>query len=241
MACSSRSAIGHMTRERAPMYTPIPTRWLHAGLLALPLYGLLTLWSAREPQPNPDERYEEWSRFVTTPEYVLTHVLGSGLGLIFVILGTVALGAYLAGTRAARLGLWAMVVATFGQCIFLFFTGLSTFGPPMEGEAYLAGMNLDELPPSVADNVQMAVMGTAILVGFVGNVMLGVAVARSRALPVAAGLLWIVAALLMYPFGIILGALTTGATPVTVPIGAGLIAISGAWLFWRARRLASRD
>lgn len=222
--------------ERNGTTAPMVAAWIRAGLMGLPLYGLLTLWAAREPQPNPAEEYEAWSRFVTAPEYVLTHVLGSGLGLIFVIFGTFALGAYLLRTRAARLALWAMTVAVFGQCLFLFFTGVSAFGAPLEGQAYLAGMNLDELPTSTADDAQALVMLAAILVGFVGNVLLGIAMWRSDTLTVWPGVLWILAALLMYPFGIILGALTTGATPPTVLVGAGLVTISGAWVVWRARR-----
>jgi hypothetical protein len=73
-------------------------------------------------------------RFVTTDEYVLTHVLGTGLGVL-----------------------------------------------------------------------------VAILLCLVGNVLLGIAVWRSSSLPRWAGALWLVAALLTYPFGIVLGALTTGA------------------------------
>ncbi len=215
---------------------PVAAAWIRTGLVGLPLYGVLTLWAAREPQPNPDEEYEAWSRFVTAPEYVLTHVLGSGLGLIFVIFGTFALGAYLLRTRAARLALWAMTVAVFGECLFLFFTGVSAFGPPLEGQAYLAGMDLDELPTSTAADVQALVMLVAILVSFVGNVLLGIAMWRSGTLTVWPGALWILAALLMYPFGIILGALTIGATPPTVLVGAGLVTISGAWVVWRARR-----
>ncbi|MFH5821716.1 hypothetical protein [Georgenia sp. AZ-5] len=108
------------------------------------------------------------------------------------------------------------------------------FGAPMEGQAFLAGMNLDELPDSAATDMQTAVMLAAIVVAFVGNVLLGIAVWRSRALPRWAGALWVVAALL-YPFGIVLGALTTGATPPTVLVGAGLVAVSGVWMAWRAR------
>ena len=33
---------------RTPRPTPT-TRWLHAGLVALPLYGLLTFWSSLHP------------------------------------------------------------------------------------------------------------------------------------------------------------------------------------------------
>jgi hypothetical protein len=212
------------------------TPWIRAGLLGFPLYGLLTLWAAREPQPNPAEEYEAWARFVTTDEYLLTHVLGSGLGIILAIFGTFALGAYLARTRAARLGLWSMAVAAFGQCVFLFFGGVSAFGAPMEGHAYLAGMNLEDLPPSTADTYQMLVLLVGITVAFVGNLLLGVAVWRSRALPAATGVLWVVAALLMYPFGIVLGALTTGSTPITVLVGAVVVTISGGWMFWHAQR-----
>ena len=97
-------------------------------------------------------------------------------------------------------------------------------------------MDLDKLPTSTAADVQALVMLVAILVSFVGNVLLGIAMWRSGTLTVWPGALWILAALLMYPFGIILGALTIGATPPTVLIGAGLVTISGAWVVWRARR-----
>jgi len=213
------------------MSTPVPTRLLHAGLLGLPAYGLLTLWSAREPQPNPDEQYEAWSRFVTTPEYVLTHVLGSGLGLILAVFGVFALGALLAASRAPRLGLTAMVVTAFGLLLFLFVGGVSAFAAPDQGQAYLAGIEgLEDLPPSYASNTMVLVMLVSIVVSFVGQVMLGVAVWRSGVLPRWAGVLWIAAALLMYPFGIVVAALVTQATPPTVLVGAALVAIAGIWI-----------
>ncbi len=133
------------------------------------------------------------------------------------------------------------MITVFGQSVFLFFGGVSAFGAPMEGQAFLAGMNLDRLPDSAATTMQTYVLLVGILLSFVGNVLLGVAVWRSRSLPRVAGALWVVAALLMYPFGIILGALTTGATPITVPIGAVLIAVSGGWLTWRARSRQSTE
>jgi len=50
---------------------------------------------------------------------VLGHVLGSILGLIFAIFGTFALGAYLATSRAGRLGLVAMDITVLGSALFL--------------------------------------------------------------------------------------------------------------------------
>src|ERR671932_1915556 len=79
--------------------------WIRLGLMALPLYGVLTFWSSLDPQPDPNVNYEAWSRFATTDHYVLTHVFGSILGLILAIFGTFALGAYLTRSRAGDIGL----------------------------------------------------------------------------------------------------------------------------------------
>jgi hypothetical protein len=71
----------------------------------------------------------------------------------------------------------------------------------------------------------------SILLGFVGNVLLGVAVWRSGILPKWAGALWAAAPVLMYVFGMVY-AMTIGAqaTPPTVPAGAVLLAIGGGWM-----------
>ena len=100
-------------------------RWVGIGLLGLPLYGALTFWSSMNPQPDPNTRFEAWSRYVTTDHYVWSHVLGSTLGLILAIFGTFALGAYLANGPAGRLGLVAMVITVFGMALFLPAMGVS--------------------------------------------------------------------------------------------------------------------
>jgi hypothetical protein len=130
------------------------------------------------------------------------------------------------------MGLWAMVIAVFGQALFLLIGGVSTFASPKEGQAILAGMEeIDKLPTSLASSAQTATFGVSVLLGLVGNVLLGVAVWRSGILPKWAGALWVFAPVLMYIFGIAY-ALTIGAnaTPPTVPAGAVLIVISGAWM-----------
>jgi hypothetical protein len=216
------------------MSTPNITRWIGVGLLGLPLYGALTFFSSLNPQPDPSTQYEAWARFVTTNGWVLKHLFASDLGLILGIFGTFALGAYLTRSYAGRMGLWAMVLAVFGYALFLLIGGVSTFASPSEGQAYLAGAEeLKNLPTSLAVTAQTATLGVSILLGFVGNVLLGVAVWRSGILPKWAGALWAFAPVLMYIFGLVY-ALTIGAnaTPPTVPAGAVLLAISGAWIAW---------
>src|SRR5215218_7327012 len=216
------------------MSTPNITRWIGIGLLGLPLYGALTFFSSLDPQPDPNTQYEAFSRFVTTNGYVLKHLFASVLGIIFVIFGTFALGAYLTRSRAGRMGLVAMVIAVFGHALFLTIGGVSTFATPVEGQAYLAGIEeYHKLPTTLAGTAQTATLGVSILLGFVGNVLLGVAVWRSGILPKWAGALWAFAPVLMYIFGLAY-AMTIGAqaTPPTVPAGAVLLAIGGAWMVW---------
>jgi hypothetical protein len=100
------------------MSAPNSTRWIGIGLLGLPLYGALTFWSSIDPQPDPNTHLEAWSGYVTTNHYVLGHLLGSILGLIFAIFGVFALGAYLATSRAGHLGLAAMVITVLGSHCF---------------------------------------------------------------------------------------------------------------------------
>ena len=218
------------------------TKWIGIGLLGLPLYGLLTFWSSLDPQPDPNTHYEAWSRFVTTDHYVLSHVLGSGLGLILAIFGTFALGTHLATSRAGRLGLVAMVITVFGTALFLMPMGVSTFAAPEEGQAYLAGIEeFAKLPSTFADIVFAATSLLVIVLLFVGNLLLGVAVWRSGTLPKWAGAIWAAAAVFMYPLGIVYAVAVLGvqSTPPTVLVGALLVVIGGGWMVWSVVRKPS--
>jgi hypothetical protein len=218
------------------MATPNITRWIAIGLLGLPLYGALTFFSSLDPQPDPSTQYEAFARFVTTDGYVLKHLFLTILGTIFGIFGSIALGAYLSRSRTGGMGLVAMVITVLGYSLFLTWGGVSTFATPQEGQAYLAGIEeYHKLPSILANTLQMATIVMSILLGFVGNVLLGVAVWRSGILPKWAGALWAFAPVLMYIFGLVY-AMTIGAqaTPPTVPAGAVLLVISGAWMAWSA-------
>jgi hypothetical protein len=226
------------------MSAPNISRWIGIGLLGLPLYGALTFWSSLNPQPDPGTRYEAWARYVTTDHYVVGHLFGSILGLILAIFGTFALGAYLATSRAGRMGLVAMVLTVLGSALFLPAMGVSTFAVPEEGQAYLAGIEeYRDLPDIFADTVFALTSLVVILLIFSGNLLLGVAVWRSGTLPKWAGALWAAAAVFMYPMGLVYAAVILGvqSTPRTVLIGALLIVASGAWMSLSVLRRPSAE
>jgi hypothetical protein len=217
------------------MPAPNITRWISIGLLGLPLYGALTFWSSLEGQPDASTQLEAWARYVTTNHYVLGHVLGSILGLIFLIFGVFALGVYLATSRAGRLGLWAMVVTVFSSALFLPLQGVTTFSAPEEGQAVLAGLEEFEALPPIFANTVFALTGLVVIVlGFVGHVLLGVAVWRSGTLPRWAGALWAGANVIMYLSLVYGSTIGPASTPFTVPLGAVVLVISGGWIAWSA-------
>jgi hypothetical protein len=216
---------------------PNTINWIRIGLLALPISGLLTIWSTLIPQPNPTTEFQAWSRFVTTTEYLISHLLGTDLGIILLIFGVIALGAYLAkeGGRSGRLGLLAMVITIAANTLGLMSAGgWSTFAAPAIGRAYLSGIEDAMLIDVGLDYIVIFML--VIVLAFIGNLLLGIAIWRSRTLPKWAGAIWIAWAVLFYVAGVLSGFLFTSSSLPTQPIGSLLMAISGGWIVWRVFR-----
>jgi hypothetical protein len=219
------------------MSAPNTLNWIRVGLLALPIYGLLTAWATLDPQPDQVKHTEEWARFVGSTSYLVDHIFGAIGGSVLAILGVFALGAYLIRSRAGILGLAAMVITVVGQGLALTIGGVTAFATNAIGRAYLAGIK-DVMQVEFASEMT-ATLGLAILLLFVGNVLLGVAVWRSGTLPKWAGVIWVASALMFYALGAVAGMLTTGASLPTQPVGGLLIAISGGWIALSVMRRGS--
>lgn len=212
--------------------------WICAGLFALPIYGLLTFATTFDAQPDQAKHPEAWARYVSGTFYLVTHMLAATGGTILAIFGVFALGAYLAGTRAGRLGLAAMVTAAAGHALLMVPAVISTFATPAIAEAYLAGMK--GVITGVEFHPAMMVMYLlGLLLAFVGNVLLGVAVWRSGTLPKWSGAIWATSIPTFYLLGALLGIVTTGGSILTQPVGALLMAIGGGWMALSAMRRPS--
>jgi hypothetical protein len=211
------------------------SRWIRAGLWALAVAWLVTAWSSREPQPDQVQDPDAWARFVSSDAYQIGHLLGGTGGTILAIFGAFALGCFLAGGRSGGLALAAMVAAAAGTALLLVPAVISTFATPAIGKAYLAGnqdvMQQLEFPASMS-----VVFLLGLLLAFVGNILLGIAVWRSRVLPRWAGALWAAGTVLFYVLGVILGQATTGSSLPTQSAGALLMGGAAVWIAWTISR-----
>ena len=209
-------------------------RWIRAGLWTLPVAWIVTAWSTLDPQPDQAKDPEAWARFVSSDAYQASHLFGSTAGTILALFGVFALGCYLANSRAGRLALAAMVTAVAGTALLLVPAVISTFATPAIGKLYLAG-NRDAMQLEFPASMTGAFL-LGLLLACAGNVMLGIAVWRSRMLPRWAGLLWVAGVVVFYILGAVLGQATTGSSLPTQTAGALLIAVAGAWIAWSASR-----
>jgi multisubunit Na+/H+ antiporter MnhC subunit len=206
-------------------------RWVRIGLLALPLYGLLTLWTTFIHQPDPNTDFEAYARYVSTTNYLVDHLFGSILGVTLAIFGAVALGVYLSSRRSA---LTAMVLSVAGNALILTIFGMSTFATPAVGRAYLEGQqNVVELNQDI---LGLPLILTALMGGLLystGTILFGIAVWRSVTLPKWAGVLYAPTGLLISILGLIQGQAQT--------LGSLLLIIGGGWIAWSAMRRPSTE
>src|SRR5215210_2905956 len=199
--------------------------WIRTGLVALPIYGLLTLWVTFTHEPDRHNQVEAYARYISTTGYLAQHLLGSILGTILAIFGVIALGAYLANSRAGRLALLGMVLSVAGNCLVLTIFGFSTIISPVIGRLYLEGqpgaMEVNEAIFSSPAFVFLVVPG--LLFFLVGSILLGVAIWRSGTLPRWAGVLFAPTGLLIAA-GVQIGWAQT--------LGSALMVAAGAWIAW---------
>lgn len=109
------------------------------GLWALPVWAALLCVSTLTEQPNWQTHPADWSRYVTTPEFLASHLIASILGAAIGAVGLVALGAVLARRGHPAAGLAAMVTGVLANVLTASALGVAAFAQPAIGRNYLAG------------------------------------------------------------------------------------------------------
>ena len=206
-------------------------RW---GIWALPVWTLLLFLGTLTHQPSYQTDFPAYARYVTTTEFLISHLVASIFGAGVGILGLTALFIVLCKGRAAPLALWALVTGVFSNMLGTAGFGVAAFAQSAIGRAFLSGhmaeavaINNDVYGPAL-----FATLLLGVLLFTISLVLFGVAVARSGSLPKLAGIGLAVGIVVFGPLGFFLADFVQS-------VGAALMVASTAWIAiagWRMLR-----
>ena len=224
-----------IAEDRATLVARQLDRTARWGMWALPIWAVLLFVSTATHQPDTKTDFAGFAQYVTTSEFLVSHIVASIVGAGIGVLGLLALFNFLAMRIPSRVAPVALALAVVGNVMLASIFGMAAFGQSAIGRLYLAG-NTQEAATTYADMYGAPLFATAaigILLLTIGLVTLGIVVARSRVLPTWAG---VGMALGILVFGVI-GAILND---FVQSIGAAVLVGSSLWLAYSAARTPAR-
>jgi hypothetical protein len=166
-------------------------------LWQLPASGLLLALSTIRQQPPVQTDFAGYARFVTTGEFLLSHLVASIGGAALAILGVCSVFVLLPGGRFRRAALIGTIITVIAQVYLASAFGSAAFIQPGIGRAYLRGETA-AAQALTADTAYgpalMATAGFAVLLWLIGTVFLVVALVRTSPGLRVAGILYVLSA-----------------------------------------------
>ena len=166
-------------------------RYARIGVWALPIFAATLFAGTITHQPPPQTDLADWSRFVTTSEFLFSHIVFSIGGSVFGAIGSVSLGVVLMHRGSVKLGLWGLLTGLSANVIGPSIFGIAAFAQPAIGRFYLAGHH--DLAPNLyndaAQGTPMVIVALVFIVLLVTSfIVFGVAFARLALMPRVAGI-----------------------------------------------------
>ena len=166
-------------------------RFARLGLWALPIFAFTLGAGTITHQPPPQTDLGGWSSYVTTNEFLASHLLFSIGGAIFGAVGAVSLGVVLIERGSPKLGLAGLLCGLSANVLGPSVFGIAAFAQPAIGRLYLSGHH-DLAQTMYYDAAQGTpldiVAGIFILLFVTSFIVFGVGVARMAQMPRWAGI-----------------------------------------------------
>jgi len=166
-------------------------RLARLGVWALPIYAATLFAGTITHQPPPQTQLADWSRYVTTNEFLIGHIVFSIFGSIFGAIGAVALGTRLIERGSVKLGLAGLLSGLSANVIGTSIFGIAAFAQPAIGRLYLSGQTQTarDVYYDAAQGTPMIVVALVFIVLLVASfIVFGVAFARLELMPRWAGI-----------------------------------------------------
>jgi MFS family permease len=205
--------------------------WGRVAVWAVAVYGVLLAASTVTHQPDYDTDFPAYADYVTTKQFLLSHLVGSIAGAGFAVIGGAAM-LVLTDRFAPGLARWGFTLWAFAQVGFTSVFGVAAFFQPAIGRAFLDGGG--EVAVAINEDVYggpvLVMVGVSVLLFLVGAVLLGLAVRRAETLPSWAGVAFAASAVAF--------ALTFFLFDVVQPVAGLGVAVAGIGFGVGARRVA---
>jgi hypothetical protein len=201
------------------------------ALWALPVWAAMLFAGTITHQPDVHTDFAGFAKYVTTSEFLWSHLVNSIAGAAIGSIGTVALVLYLQDTKAAGGVIIGMSATVLGNTMTSAIFGAAAFVQPALGRAFLAGQQ--NAPAIYEDVYGVPLFGTAIvslLLFIIGGIFVGMAITASGRFPRWTG--WMYA---ITTFGFVLSNFTVavGQTLMSALLFAATVVVA-----WSASRQA---
>jgi hypothetical protein len=198
----------------------------------LPVWAALLFWATLTEQPDPQTAFADFAAYVTTSQFLLSHLVGSIVGAAIGSIGVIGLMLYLQDTKAAGWAIAGMVATVAGNVLMSSTYGVAAFAQPAMGRLFQAGQQIAIDFYNQVYAVPLFVTGLGgLLLFLLGGVFTGIAIAGSGRLPRWAG--WVYAATTI---GFALGLFFP---PVVQNVTSGLLFVATLAIAWSASREAA--
>jgi hypothetical protein len=109
------------------------------AIWALPVWAAMLFLGTLTHQPDPQTDMPAFAAYVTTTEFLLSHLVNSIAGAALGSIGVIALMLYLQDTKAVGKAITGMVLTVAGNTLTASVFGAAAFAQTAIGNAFLAG------------------------------------------------------------------------------------------------------
>lgn len=159
-------------------------RFAHGAIWALPVWAAMLFLGTLTHQPDPQTAFDEFAAYVTTNQFLVSHLLNSIAGAAIGSIGVIGLMLLLQDTKVAGKALTGMVTTVAANTLTSSIFGVATFAQPAMGQAFLAGQEnaLDFYNQVYATPLFITAL-VSLLLFIIGGVFTGMAIAASGPWP----------------------------------------------------------
>ena len=202
------------------------------ALWALPIWAAMLFFGTLTHQPDPQTAFGDFSTYVTTNEFLLSHLINSILGAAIGSVGVVGLVLYLQDSSSIRKAINGMVATVLANTLTSSIFGVAAFAQPAMGRAFLGGQEsmLDFYNDVYAAPLFITALLSLVLF-IVGGIFTGIAISKSGRWSSWTG--WVYA---ITTSGFVLSAIML---PIGQSVTSALLFVATFVLAWKAPRQAT--